>query len=162
MVCVAVLAVLATVAVPSMQGVLARRQLEGLSAQFVADLQFARSAAVARAETLRLRVQQLDTGSCYLVHTGPANACTCTPEPAVACSGTAWVLRAVHLSAADRLGVRANVGSMLIDPRQGTVSPTGSIDITASDGTSLRHVVNILGRVRLCTTGAKVGDVAAC
>jgi type IV fimbrial biogenesis protein FimT len=80
----------------------------------------------------------------------------------VACSGTALVLRAVHLNAADRLGVRANVTSMLIDPRQGTVSPTGSVDITGSDGSSLRHVVNILGRVRLCTTGAKVGDVAAC
>jgi type IV fimbrial biogenesis protein FimT len=162
MVCVAVLAVLLTVAVPSMQGVLARRQLEGLSAQFVADLQFARSAAVARADKLRLRVHALDGASCYLVHTGPANACACTAGPATSCSGGAQVLRVVHLNADERLSVRANVGSMLIDPRQGTVSPTGSIDITASDGSSLRHVVNILGRVRLCAPGAKVGDVPAC
>jgi type IV fimbrial biogenesis protein FimT len=162
MVCVAVLAVLLTVALPSMQGFLARRQLDGLSAQFTADLQFARSAAVARAEVLRLRIQALDGASCYLVHSGPANACTCLPEQGSSCTGTAQVLRLVQLPTTDRASVRANVASLLIDPRQGTVSPTGSVDISVSDGSSLRHVINILGRVRLCTPGARVSDVPAC
>jgi type IV fimbrial biogenesis protein FimT len=162
MVCVAVLAILVTVGMPSMQGFLARRRLDGLSAQFVADLQFARAAAVARGEVLRLRFQVLDNTSCYLLHTGSANACACLPEQGTSCIGTAQVLRVVHTAASERSSVRANVSSLLIDPRQGTISPTGSIDITVSDGSSLRHVVNILGRVRLCAPGAKVNDVPAC
>jgi type IV fimbrial biogenesis protein FimT len=163
MVCVAVLAVLLTLAVPSMQGFLARRQLEGLSAQFVADLQFARSAAVARAESLRMRIHATPDGAtCYLVHSGAANACTCQADQTVQCNGSAQVLRVVQLPVNERISVRANVATLLIDPRQGTVSPTGSIDISVSDGSTLRHVVNILGRVRLCTPATRVGDVPAC
>jgi type IV fimbrial biogenesis protein FimT len=164
MVCVAMLAVLLTLAVPSMQGFLARRRLEGLSAQFIADLQFARSAAVARGELLRLRVHATSDGStCYLVHSGAANTCTCQVDQTVLCSGSAQALRVVQFPVSERSSVRANVPGLPIDPRQGTVSPAGSIDISVSDGSTLRHVVNIMGRVRLCTPpGVRVGDVPTC
>jgi type IV fimbrial biogenesis protein FimT len=162
MVCVAIAAILLTIAVPNMQAFLARRQLEGLSAQFVADLQFARTAAVARGERLRLRFQTIDSGSCYVLHTGATDACACMADQSPQCSGNAEPLRVVYLPASDHNTVHANVGSMLIDPRQGTVTPTGSIDIASSDGISLRHVVNILGRVRLCTPSTRINNVPAC
>jgi type IV fimbrial biogenesis protein FimT len=162
MVVVSVAAILLTLAVPGLQGFLARRHLEGLSAQFVADLQYARTTAVARGERLRLRIQAIDSGTCYLVHNGAADACACLADQPPACSPGAQALRVVYLPGSERSSVRANVASMLIDPRQGTVTPTGSIDIDASDGTSLRHVVNILGRVRLCTPATRINNVPAC
>ncbi|MBK6852519.1 MAG: GspH/FimT family pseudopilin [Burkholderiales bacterium] len=162
MVCVAIAAVLLTIAVPGMQAFLARRQLEGLSAQFVADLQYARTAAVARGERLRLRFQTIDSGSCYLLHSSAADTCTCLVDQPPQCSGNAEALRVVYLPSSDHATVRANVGSMLIDPRQGTVSPSGSVEITSSDGVALRHVVNILGRVRLCTPATRINHVPAC
>jgi type IV fimbrial biogenesis protein FimT len=162
MVCVAITAILLTIAVPSMQAFLARRRLEGLSAQFVADLQYARTAAVSRGERLRLRFQTIDSGSCYVLHTGAADACTCMADQSPQCNGSAEPLRVVYLPTSDHNTVHANVGSMLIDPRQGTVTPTGSIDITSSDSISLRHVVNILGRVRLCTPTTRISNVPAC
>jgi type IV fimbrial biogenesis protein FimT len=162
MVCVAIAAILLTIAVPSMQAFMARRQLEGLSAQFVADLQYARTSAVARGERLRLRFQTLDAGSCYVLHSSAADNCACMADQAPQCSGSAEALRVVYLPTSDHNTVRANVASMLIDPRQGTVTPTGSIDIASSDGIALRHVVNILGRVRLCTPATRVANVPAC
>jgi type IV fimbrial biogenesis protein FimT len=162
MVVVAMAAILLTVAVPGLQGFLARRHLEGLSAQFVTDLQYARTTAVARGERLRLRIQAIDSGTCYLVHNGAADACACLADQPPACSPGAQALRVVYLPGSERNRVHANVASMLIDPRQGTVTPTGSIDIDASDGTSLRHVVNILGRVRLCTPATRINNVPAC
>ncbi|MFM2120832.1 MAG: hypothetical protein RL722_2300 [Pseudomonadota bacterium] len=164
MVVLSLVALSLTVALPSFDGFVARRRLEGLSAQFMADLQWARSLAVARGTSLRLRVQNpLAGGSCYLVHTGPALACSCGTDGSTSCSQPgAEVLRVVGVPAGDRVSLRANVSQQLIDPRQGTVSPTGSIDIQGSDGSSLRHVINILGRIRLCAPGPKVGDVPAC
>lgn len=162
MVCVAIAAILLTIAVPGMQTFLARRRLDGLSAQFVSDLQYARTAAVARAERLRLRFQTLDSGSCYLLHSGGADACTCLADQPPQCSGSALALRVVYLPTTDHAAVSANVASMLIDPRQGTVTPAGSIDISSSNGVALRHVVNILGRVRLCTPATRLNHVPAC
>lgn len=162
LVCVAVTAILLSIAVPNMQAFLARRHLEGLSAQFVADLQYARTAAVARGERLRLRFQTIDSGSCYVLHSSAGESCTCMAGQPPQCSGNAEALRLVYLPTIDRNTVRANVASMLIDPRQGTVTPTGSIDIASSDGTTLRHVVNILGRVRLCAPATRISNVPAC
>jgi type IV fimbrial biogenesis protein FimT len=62
------------------------------------------------------------------------------------------------------LQLRANVGSLRVDPRQGTITPTGSIDLAGlgSDTLALRHVVNIMGRTRRCTPAATLAGVPRC
>jgi hypothetical protein len=52
-----------------------RRHLEGAAAQLETDILYTRSQAVAVNEPLRMRFQQHATGSCYVVHNGPAKAC---------------------------------------------------------------------------------------
>lgn len=161
---VALLGVLIAIALPSWRQFTQRRQLEGASAQLLADLQFLRSTSVTRNLALRLSIHASAAGSCYLIHTGETAQCRCSfgsgVEPGASCSGGAELLRG-QVWGAGALGVRANVASMRIDPRHGTVSPTGTLELQAGDGPTLRHIVNILGRARLCSVGPLPG-VGAC
>lgn len=164
MVSITVLALLAAAAVPSFDGFLQRREALGLSNQLVADVQALRSAALARQEALRLTVRTpaLGRGGCYAVHTGAADACTCDSDSdTIHCTG-AELLRGGVLPTDGRLLLRANVASMRLDPRQGTVSPTGSIEVVARSGPTLKHVVNLLGRVRVCAASGTWSGVPAC
>jgi type IV fimbrial biogenesis protein FimT len=157
---VGLLGVLIAVALPSWRQFTQRRQLEGASAQLLADLQFLRSTSVARNVALRLSFHASAAGSCYLIHTGETAQCRCSfasgAEPDASCSGGAELLRG-QLLGGSRLDVRANVASMRIDPRHGTISPTGTIELQAGDSPTLRHIVNILGRARLCSVGTLPG-----
>jgi type IV fimbrial biogenesis protein FimT len=161
MVSISVLALLAAAAVPSFDGFLQRREMLGVSQQLVADLQGLRSAALARQEKLRLTVRSpvAGRGGCYAVHTGAADACSC--DTSVRCS-SAELLRGVVVPADGRVLLRANVASMLFDPRQGTVSPFGTVELVARDGRTLRHIVNLLGRVRVCASVGSWPEVPAC
>lgn len=162
---VAVLAIILTSAVPSWRAFIARRHLDGASAQLQADLHFLRSSSVALNQGLRIRVYSSSAGSCYLVHNGSENQCSCTfpagAEPSASCTAGVELLRS-QVWATGPVKVQANVTSMYVDPRHGTFSPAGSIELQAGDGPVLRHVVSILGRVKLCAPGAVVTGVPAC
>lgn len=162
----ALAAVLLTTALPAFQSFLLRRHLNGQSALWLADLQFLRASAAGRQTPLRLTWLHNDAGSGWAIHDGAADACqpggaTASTDPITCASGT-QLLRSVWLPAGGRVTVQANVASMRIDPRQGTLSPTGSWELVAADGTRLRHVVNLLGRVRICASAGTVGGAPAC
>ena len=151
----------------SFAGWLQRQHLLGVSAQFNADLQWLRSAAVTRHRILRMSFQDTTAGTCYLVHSGDTDACRCSAdaraEPEVVCADGTELLRAALVPASRRIHLRANVASLRVDPRHGTFTPTGSIEVSTLDGSSgLRHVVNILGRVRTCTPGPRFPGYTAC
>lgn len=160
----AVLAVLVGSAMPSWQRFLDRRALEAAAAQLGADLQLMRNEAVARGETLRLTVQSDASASCYVVHTGPAGACTCLAPEAVQCRGEARAVRRGRFdAAADGLRLRGQPAELRVDPRQGMFSPTGTLRLLSREGSSIAHVVNLLGRVRTCASPAgDDGRAAAC
>lgn len=151
----------------SFAGWLQRQHLLGVSAQFNADLQWLRSAAVTRHRILRMSFQDTAAGTCYLLHSGDADACRCTvdarAEPAVQCADGTELLRAALVPAARRIRLQSNVASLRVDPRHGTFTPTGSVDVAAADGSiALRHVINILGRVRTCTPGPRFPGYGPC
>lgn len=145
-------------ALPGFGDLLDARRAEGVAAELATDLRFARSEAVSRNAGVRVRLQgDADGTRCYVIHTGSAGACSCLDAGPPVCSGDAEPIKAVRFASDDRVQVQANVGSMLFDPVRGTVTPTGTLTILAADGRQMRHVVNILGRVRSC---AAVGDWA--
>lgn len=167
LVVVAVTAVLLQGATLSFSNWLLRQHLLGISAQFNADLQTLRAAAVTRHRILRLSFQDTPAGTCYLLHSGDADACRCSAdarsEPQVSCTAGTELLRAALVPVSKRIRLQSNVASLRIDPRHGTVTPTGSIDVAATDGSSaLRHIVNILGRVRTCAPGPQFTGYSAC
>mgnify|MGYP001809864104 CR=1 FL=1 len=137
-----------------------RRELEAASAQLATDLRLARSLAVAQGQSVRLRVQAAQ--ACYVVHTGPALGCSCDSHGQALCGSDALPLRVATLPGRGRLALSSSSGSMLFDAGRGTVTPTGTVRLHTADGRAVHHVVNIMGRVRTCSPGARVAGHAAC
>lgn len=153
----------ATTAVSGFGGMLQQRKAEAVADELRTDLQFVRSGSVSRNVGLRFSFER-DAGgaSCYVIHTGSAGSCSCLAGAMPVCQPGAQALKAVHLPASARTQVRANVGSMLFDPTRATVTPTATIQVVADDGREIRHVVNILGRVRSCAAAGQWSGLRPC
>jgi type IV fimbrial biogenesis protein FimT len=158
----AVTAVIAGTAAPGLQAVIDGRRLDAAATQLATDIRFARTEAVARNEALRLSLRPVAGGSCYVVHTGAADACSCPTTGTASCSGDAQALRTVVLPAAERVTLQANVGSMLFDPVHGTSTPTGTLRLVGARDRAVHHVVNVMGRVRSCSPSGAVTGYRAC
>lgn len=159
----AILASAATIALPGFGDVLQSRHTEGVAGELATDLQYLRSEAVARNQSLRASFTTLpDGGSCYVLHSGSAGDCRCESEAQASCSPGARALKSVLLPPGSRSSIRANVGSIVYDPRHGTSSPAATIRVTGSDGRAIHHVVNIMGRVRSCSPAGAIGGYRAC
>ncbi len=142
--------------VPGLGELTDRKRLEGVAAQLETELQFARGLAVERRETVRVSFQAGESTSCYVIHTGPANACSCETGAPV-CTGGAEALRDAHFDTAARVQSASNSASIGFDPVKGTVTPTATIELTNARADRLRLVVNIMGRVRACSPSALPG-----
>ncbi len=158
----AVIAVVAGTAAPSLRAVIDSRRLDAAATQLASDIRFTRTEAVARNEALRLSLRPLAGGSCYVVHTGAADACTCPTVGAATCTGDAQALRTVLLPGAARVTLQANMGSMLFDPVHGTSTPTGTLRLTGAGERAIHHIVNVMGRVRSCSPAGAVPGYRAC
>jgi len=156
MVVVAVIAVVATTAVPSLLDFIDGRRLDAAAA-LAADVQFVRTEAVARNQPIRISFHDAPGGTCWVVHTGLAAQCSCGDAAPAVCSGGAVEIKTVVLAAADRVSVRSNVASIAFDPMHGTSTPTGTLRLVDRTGRAVHHVVNVMGRVRSCTPAGVPG-----
>ncbi len=160
--CIGVIAVALGSSLPGLEQAVQRRHLEGQAAQLATDLHLARSTAVMQATNLRFTVLRNGAAACYVVHAGPADACSCGPDAQVSCSGGAQALRAAAFPADGAVRLTATSSSMVFDAQRGTVSPTGTVRLALADGTAVHHVVNIMGRVRRCSPTGSPGPLPAC
>lgn len=158
----AVVAVTLGVAVPGLDRAQQTRHLEGVAWQIETDIHFTRSLVLAHSRALRMGFGASAAGSCYVVHSGAARACTCSGDGQTQCLPGAQALRSVYLPASLPAQLQANVASMLFDPDQGTVTPTGTLRVLAAGGSAVHQVVNIMGRVRSCSPGASAKGYKAC
>ncbi len=156
MIALAITAVTVGTIAPSLGKLQDRRRLEAATAQLETELQYARSLAVARNESVRFSFQADATTSCYVIHTGSPNACRCLTGLPV-CNGTAQAMRLVRYEAESRVRSTSNSASFLFDAVKGTVTPTATLEMRNPRGDALRLVVNIMGRVRSCTPSALPG-----
>ena len=159
---VAVVAIVASAAAPDFRGFIENRRLNGVAAQLATDIQFIRSEAVLRNSALRLSFHADTWGTCYVLHSGSAKQCSCTADRPATCEGDARQIKTVVLPARDRIGVQANVASILFDPLHGTSTPTGTLKLVAASGRAVHHVVNIMGRVRSCSPDGAVPGYRVC
>lgn len=161
---VAVGTILATTALPSMARWLDQQRLQGAAQQLLGDLQFIRSEAVARQQGLRLTVLPWAGGSCYVLHSGSANACACGPveNTSAVCGGGAVEVKTVRWSHHDKVALQASAQSVRFDPWDGTSTPTATFNISNTQGQVLRHVVNVMGRVRTCSPVGYVAGHVSC
>jgi type IV fimbrial biogenesis protein FimT len=158
---VAIVAIVGATALPSFGVLVDARRLDGAATRLAADVQFARSEAIARNRSLRLTVAAGAQATCWVVHTGAAADCGCSVA-AVACANGALAIKSVVLPSTERVAVGGNVASIVFEPLHGTSTPTGTLSLSDARGRSVRHVVNVLGRVRSCSPGAAIAGYAAC
>ncbi len=157
----AVTAIVAATAVPELASLVMARRLEGAATGLAADLQFVRSEALARNRSLRLSVRSGADATCWIVHTGAAGDCACTPANVV-CAPGASAIRSVVLPVGERVSVSANVASIVFDPLHGTSTPTGTLRLIDARGRAVHHVINVVGRVRSCSPDGAVTGYTAC
>lgn len=158
----AVTAIVAGSAAPGMQSLIDARRLDGAATQLATDIQFIRTAAVARNEALRLSFHAAPSGSCYVIHTGNADQCSCVASGPAQCSGDAQQIKTVTVAAGDRVTLQTNVASVLFDPVHGTSTPTGTLRVIGANDRAIHHVINVMGRVRSCSPQAAVPGYRAC
>ena len=154
--------ILAAAAAPNLLGLIDSRRLDGVATLLATDIQFVRSEAVARNLPVRLSFYANTEGSCYVVHTGNAEQCACDTRGPASCSGDARQIKTVALTAADRVSLQTNVGSMLFDPLHGTSTPTGTLRVIGQKGRAVHHVINVMGRVRSCSPQGAMPGYRAC
>jgi type IV fimbrial biogenesis protein FimT len=164
LVVVAIAALLAGLAAPAFRDLIENRRVDGAATELAADLQLARSEAVARHRAVRLSFHADASGSCYVVHTGAAGACHCAPTGGPACSQPgAHAIKSMRWPGEEQVRVSANVGSLAFDPLHGTATPTGTLQVAGlRAGHAVHHVVNVLGRVRSCSPSGRVPGYGAC
>ena len=158
---VAITAILLGGAVPSLQTMTQRRQLEGSAAQLETDLQLARSAAVAANAVLRMDFAGGAAAAATSCTTAPPATAPVAPTVPRSASAGVTPQRSVFFPDADPVRLHANVRSIGFDPTKGTVTPTASMRLQAPVG-ELRLVINVMGRVRSCTPDAALPGQRAC
>ena len=152
-------AVLAALAWPGIGSLIEKRRLDGVASALAGDLQFSRSEAIARNESVYFTALSSGEGdACWLVHTGPAADCSC----ASGCTGDAALLRKTKLPAADGVRLHAPARSLHFDPELGTCTPTGTFELVSPSGNAVHQIINVMGRVRTCSPHARVAGHAAC
>lgn len=169
MVVVGVLAILVSVAAPSLADMLNRRRVAMVAAELSTDLAFARSEVALRpgiAATVTVFFRQTPSMTCYtMAYYGGVGDCNCTSGPGNACSGNGPSSQVPEIKTTQ---VRSSVGVTIVAPvtvtRMGalsqvgftwphlTASPTNfAVTVTGSRGSSLRVKLNGMGRVETCS-----------
>jgi type IV fimbrial biogenesis protein FimT len=158
----AVIAVLAGAAAPAFDHSLQRRHLEGAATQLETDIHHARMLAVARNAPLRISFESGAGGSCYVIHTGSANQCSCSADGGATCQGEAHAERSVRFAPGGPVSLKSNSRSVLFDPSRGTSSPTATVQLQARSGAAIHQVLNIMGRVRSCSPAPELSGYRRC
>ena len=159
---VAITAIVAATAAPSFTALIDARRLDSAATRLAADIQLARSEAIARNRPLRLSLFDGAGATCWIVHSGAAADCRCGTEEGAVCGATARTIKSVVLANSERVSVAGNVASIVFDPLHGTSTPTGTLRLVGARGNAIHHVVNVAGRVRSCSPDGAVPGYSPC
>lgn len=157
-----ILATTAGLAAPSMQSWQLRQALQSSAAELETDIQYARAEAVATQHSLRLETQPLGNSSCYILHTGQTQDCTCDGKGGAICTGDAKAIKVSEQRHDGSIRLTTTRVSILFDPKRGTVTPTATLKLADSQGRLIHQVVNIMGRTRSCAPSGGIPGIKAC
>ena len=157
---VAITVIVAAAAAPSFTALIDARRLDSAATRLAADIQLARSEAIARNQPLRLSVFTGTGASCWIVHSGAPADCRCSADAGAVCG--ARIVKAVVLANNERVSVAGNVASIVFDPLHGTSTPTGTLRLVGARGSAVHHVVSVVGRVRSCSPEGAAPGYSPC
>ncbi len=156
LVTIAVLAILLSIAVPSMQSMISRNRLKAATHAIAEDLQWTRSETIKQNRPLQMTLVLNDW--CYGVSNASQGDCDCrlpTDDP-----GGCTLKR---VSGADFPGISldATFARTVFEPRRATAT-NGSLILSSARGSSLKIILSRLGRVHLCSPTGDVPGYDAC
>jgi type IV fimbrial biogenesis protein FimT len=149
-----VAALLLLLAIPGLDAAKDRHRLQGLAGELESELQWARSEAVSRGAMVRVAFANHASGSCHVVHTGPARACTCRMDGSTSCEAPGRALRSAVHPTAGGVTVQSSAAHLGFDGDLATVTPTATLRLQSQGGQRLNLVINIVGRIRSCMPAA--------
>ena len=149
-------------AVPAMSKMQQQQKLRAQSELLASDLRLARSEAVRTMDPVYFRISGKGTQACYVLYTGVRNDCDCAGGRAVCRTPESAVIKAEWLPSRQAMTLSSNAETLEFQHRQGLVTQTGSIELALGNGTGIRQVVAITGRVRHCATGAQIAGIKKC
>ena len=148
-------------ALPMLQQMVAGQGLLAQANLLMTDLHVARAEALTNNQNVRLSVNAAaGAGSCYVVHTGPLNACSCDGAGKTRCDAGSTVLRLVEQTNGIRLAALNR--PLTFDASNGTVTPTATLRMTDREGRAVNQVINLVGRVRTCSPNASIVGIRRC
>ncbi len=151
---------LGTAASVNLLDFLALKRLQAASGEWSRVLASARHWAFAQQTNARLELHNEPSSSCLVLHTGPRGACRgCGSE--VSCAPGAQLLASTQ-PLPPGVQPSGTSSSLAWSARERTVTPTGTLRLATADGRSIHHVVNLVGRVRLCSPDGLVWGMAPC
>lgn len=158
MVALSVTTILAVVAVPNLQQVLQRRQLEGAAGEMYSNLLMARSQAIEKNRNAFVDFSGSGASWSY----GLDDSAVC--DPAVSGDCTINSAERVYKSSAWKnvsLAQTFSGSGLSFEPRRGMASVSGTIQITSAAG-EVDLTVSPIGYVSACSVGAPLGSYSAC
>lgn len=160
MMVLAVMAIIVTTAVPSMNSYRDINRLRGSTGQLFSDMQYARSESIKRNANISVSVTSNGTTSwCYGLHEVASCDCTITDTTntsacTLSISGTN-VLKVGSISDFTNISMTSPIGTnqtiATFDPVRGLATTTGNVIFQATDGTETHIDVSVLGRISACT-----------
>ena len=160
MVALAVVAILATLAVPTYAEFTVRQRLAAAAQQLTLELNQARQDAVGRGVPMHVALRG-GPQWCYAVSVQPGCECgASTPVPAPVRSQCAMRQGGVESFHGVAL---SQAGAASFDPRSGRSLVNGPLArLEAGDGLAVRVELQPSGRARACSEGTRLGDIARC
>lgn len=151
-VCIALLAVVATLALPSLANMLARHRLKAAGQALAQDIAEARFEAARRGQDLHVDLHT-GPGWCWTVATAPG--CGCQPSPAPAC-------RLKLTQEADFPGVQLPEAAQFRLQALGTVVGPPRAQLRLDNGLTVQVDLGPSGRAHLCSVGGGMAGLPAC
>ncbi len=175
MIVLAVVALVAFLAAPSVQELILMQRLRGINAQVVTDLQFTRGEAISRGVVGRFNLGSNATQTCYVIYVGTPR-CDCTRGAGAACTGTAVEIKTVSVPRASAVslvwpveqdsafGYDPVTGGLVSIPNDILAPPLAFAQIEAriDDSRRLRNSVVQSGRPSVCAPDAPRMGVTPC
>lgn len=152
---VAILAILAAIAAPSMHDWLIRQRVKAAANELITDIQLARTESVTRNKVIRISFDTSSDVTCYTIHTGDNDRrpkCDCTAAVGTACNGKGMteikttsvdVSSEVKISSDAESGIQEYKGNGLIDmtspPMNVAISGGGTRQLLVTTSSLIRR-----------------------
>lgn len=161
-------AILMALAVPSMQGFIARKRLEGTASELVTDLRYMRSAKLERGREVSISFGSSNTKTCYVIYVegfNPFARCNCSSEPV--CNDVqsgAEALKVVSVPRSSGIELRSSPAKMTLIgldalPKEGK---TLQIAVVGTSGGEIAVTTNELARPSICSVSGYDNTLTPC